>query len=148
MQVFFCVCVARVITTAHCYQRFLCLWFMSSWHSASSPFTGHDGTSFKAELHQRDCNRCWGLSDVSLFPFRFKGLISQAKLHTVYHYCHYCYFYNFYKSLLKLSDWNPCHPIQRLQQVTHQTGVKLVFGRIFGGYSLGSAATLLSFAQC
>ena len=31
------------------------------------------------------------------------------------------------------------HPIQRLQQVTHWTGVKLVLGCIFGGYSLGSS---------
>ena len=31
------------------------------------------------------------------------------------------------------------HPIQRLQQATHRTGVKLVSGWIFGGYSLGSS---------
>ena len=55
------------------------------------------------------------------------------------YYCHYCYLYNFYKSLFKLSDWNPRHPIQRLQQATHRTGVKLVSVWIFFGYSLGSS---------
>ena len=46
----------------------------------------------------------------------------------------YCYLYNFYKSLFKLSDWNPRHPIQR-----HRTGLKLVLGWMFSGYSLGSS---------
>ena len=36
-------------------------------------------------------------------------------------------------------DWNPHHPIQRLQQATHRNQVKLVSGWIFGGYSLGSS---------
>ena len=47
--------------------------------------------------------------------------------------------YNLYKSPFKLSDRNPRHPMQRLQQATHGTGVKLVSGWIFGGYSLGSS---------
>ena len=55
------------------------------------------------------------------------------------YYCHYCYLYNSYKSPFKLSDWNPRHPIQRLQQTTHQTGVKLLLGWIFDGYSLRSS---------
>ena len=38
-----------------------------------------------------------------------------------------------------MSDWNPCHPIQRLQQATHWTGVKLVLGWIFDGYSFESS---------
>ena len=57
----------------------------------------------------------------------------------IYYYCHYCYLYNFYKSPFKLNDWNPHHPIQRLQQATHKTRVKLVLGWIFGGYSLRSS---------
>ena len=55
------------------------------------------------------------------------------------YYCHYCYLYNFYKSPFKLSDWNPRHPIQRLQRVTHRTGLKLVLGWIFARYSLVSS---------
>ena len=55
------------------------------------------------------------------------------------YYCHYCHLHNLYKSPLKLSDWNPHHHIQRLQQETHWTGVKLVSGWMFGGYSLGSS---------
>ena len=38
--------------------------------------------------------------------------------------------YHFYKSPFKLSDWNPHHPIQRLQQATRRTGVKLVLGSV------------------
>ena len=56
------------IKTGHRCQRFLCLWFMSSCHSASSPFICHGGTSLKAELHQRACKRCRRLSDVSVSP--------------------------------------------------------------------------------
>ena len=55
------------------------------------------------------------------------------------YYCHYCYLYNFYQSPLKLSDWNPHHPIQRLQQETHWSELKLVSDWLFGGYSLGSS---------
>ena len=58
--------LVNIMTGCRC-QCFLCLWFMSSCHSASSPFICHDGTSLKAELHQRACNRCGRLSDVSLF---------------------------------------------------------------------------------
>ena len=56
------------IMTAHRCQCFLCLWFMSSSHSANNPFICYDGTSFKAELHQRACNCCGMLSDVSVSP--------------------------------------------------------------------------------
>ena len=82
--------------------------------------------SFKAELHQRACNCCRGLSDVSVFPLcafcywifsaaekkrkekkdkdmLSVGLTSQWKHYTLIYleidyYCHYCYLYNFYKS--------------------------------------------------
>ena len=57
------------IMTSHRCWRFLCLWyFLFSYHSASCPFICHDNTSFKAELHQRACNGCRRLSDVSVFP--------------------------------------------------------------------------------
>ena len=55
------------------------------------------------------------------------------------YYCDYCYLYNFCKSPFKSGVWNPRHPVQRLQYETHRTGVKLVLGWIFGGYSLGSS---------
>ena len=42
--------------------------FISSCRSARSQFICHNGTSFKAELHQRACNRCGRFSDVSVFP--------------------------------------------------------------------------------
>ena len=58
--------LVNIITGYRC-QHFLCLLFMSSCHSARSPFICHDGTSFKAELHQRACNCCIRLSDVSVF---------------------------------------------------------------------------------
>ena len=41
---------------------------MLSCHSASSPFLCHDETSFKAEIHQRACNRCGRLSGMSVSP--------------------------------------------------------------------------------
>ena len=84
-------------------STFLCPWFMSSCRSAS-PFICHDGTSVKAKLHQRACNHCKRLSDVSVFLLYvfccgifsaavtkkttiFVGVISRAngefKLHTV-----------------------------------------------------------------
>ena len=44
--------------------------------------------------------------------------------------------------------WKPTrHPIQRLQKVTHRTGVKLVSGWIFGRYSLGFSQILLRFTR-
>ena len=55
------------------------------------------------------------------------------------YYCHYCYLYHLYKSLLKFSDWNPCHPIQRLQRRLIEPRVKLVSCWIFSGYSFESS---------
>ena len=49
-------------------STFLCLWFTSSCHSASSPFICHNRTSVKAELYRRACSCCGRLSDVSVFP--------------------------------------------------------------------------------
>ena len=37
------------------------------------------------------------------------------------------------------ADRNPCRLIQRLQQATHRTGMKLGLDWIFGGYSPGSS---------
>ena len=149
-------------------SAFLCLWFMSSCHSA---FICHSGNSFKAELHKRACNHCGRLSDVSVFPLdafccwifstatkKKKRWFLQVKYHRwranwsctqwkhyilsylwIDYYCHYCYLNKFYKSPFKWSDWNFCHPIPSLQQATHRAGVKLVLGCIFGGYSVGSS---------
>ena len=51
-------------------------------HSASGPFICHDGTSFKAELHQRACNRCGRLSDDFDFDdMIFVGLHRVKALH-------------------------------------------------------------------
>ena len=77
------------------------------------------------------------LHSESTTPQHIESTAPQANLKSII--IDYCYWYNFYKSPFKLSDWNPHHPIQRLQQVTHRTGVKLVLGRIFGGYSLRSS---------
>ena len=57
----------KAVHNDHRCHRFLRIWFISSCHSTSSSFIYHNGTSFKAELHQRACNCCRRLSDVSVF---------------------------------------------------------------------------------
>ena len=84
--------LVNIMTTHRC-QHFLCLWLMSSCHSTRSPFIGHDGISFEAELHPRACNHGGRSSDVSVCQHKkkkdmnFVGLISQAngefKFHAV-----------------------------------------------------------------